>query len=159
MNAATSPAFEPGRKHERDGVPALNRTELQRLAEERILEAKILLDAGKGSGAYYLAGYAVECALKACIAKKTQAEDFPEKKVVQDSWTHDIMSLVKTAGIEAEWNADCDANVDLKDNWLIAKGWRESSRYSFTAEADARVLYNAIVDPMRGVLRWIKSRW
>jgi HEPN domain-containing protein len=31
----------------------------------------VLLEAGLYAGAYYLAGYAVECALKACIAKKT----------------------------------------------------------------------------------------
>ena len=57
----------------------MNRTDFQKLAEERIAEAKILLDAGKWSGAYYLAGYAVECALKACIAKMTKSEDFPDK--------------------------------------------------------------------------------
>jgi hypothetical protein len=30
-------------------------------------------------GAYYLAEYAIECAFKACIAKRTQQHDFPEK--------------------------------------------------------------------------------
>jgi HEPN domain-containing protein len=58
----------------------MNRTEFQSLAEVRIREAKALLDAGLWDGAYYLAGYAVECALKACIAKRTRAEDFPPRE-------------------------------------------------------------------------------
>ncbi len=36
--------------------------------------------AGMWEGTYYLAGYAVECALKACIAKQIIAEDFPDKE-------------------------------------------------------------------------------
>jgi hypothetical protein len=55
---------------------------LQRLAKERVAEAKILLAARKWSGAYYLVGYAVEFALKACIAKRVKAEDFPDKDLV-----------------------------------------------------------------------------
>jgi HEPN domain-containing protein len=50
----------------------MNRTDLQQLAELRIKEARILLDGDSYSGAYYLAGYAIECALKACIAKRTK---------------------------------------------------------------------------------------
>jgi len=39
-----------------------------------------LLRLGLFDGAYYLAGYAVECALKACIAKGTQRFEFPDKR-------------------------------------------------------------------------------
>jgi HEPN domain-containing protein len=52
----------------------MNRADLQQLAELRITEAKVLLDNGFYAGAYYLAGYAVECALKACIAKLTNRQ-------------------------------------------------------------------------------------
>jgi HEPN domain-containing protein len=62
--------------------------ELRQLAEERLLDAAALLAARRWAGAYYLAGHAVECGLKACIARLTNAEDFPPKvKVVQD-WLH-----------------------------------------------------------------------
>ncbi len=47
----------------------MNRLDLQTLAHEKIAEAKILLDAGKGTGAYYLAGYAVECGITDRCAK------------------------------------------------------------------------------------------
>jgi HEPN domain-containing protein len=58
---------------------AVNRTQLQQLAEERVRDAKALPNAGQWSGAYYLAGYAVECGLKACIAKLTNLNDSPTK--------------------------------------------------------------------------------
>jgi hypothetical protein len=45
----------------------MNRAELQQLAEDRRLDAEALLAAQRWAGAYYLAGYAVECGLKACI--------------------------------------------------------------------------------------------
>jgi len=58
----------------------MNRAELQALAELRISEAQALLTlpAPMPDGAYYLAGYAVECALKACIARGYGPEEWPE---------------------------------------------------------------------------------
>ena len=59
----------------------MTRAEFQRLAEQRLVEAKVLLDEGHWDGAYYLAGYAVELALKACVIKMLLATDaFPERK-------------------------------------------------------------------------------
>src|SRR5204863_304605 len=58
-------------------APTVNRTEFQQLAEVRIKEAEALLAAGLWDGAYYLAGYAVECGLNACIANLFKAETFP----------------------------------------------------------------------------------
>jgi hypothetical protein len=41
----------------------MNRTTFQRISEIRRREALVLLTAGEYPGAYYLVGYAVECAL------------------------------------------------------------------------------------------------
>ena len=65
----------------------MNRADLQRLARERIADAKVLLRARRWSAAYYLSGYAVECAIKACIARLTRAEEFPDKSFVDKCWT------------------------------------------------------------------------
>lgn len=55
-----------------DGMMNLvDRQDLQELSRVRLKEATALLKLGLFDGAYYLAGYAVECALKACIAKAT----------------------------------------------------------------------------------------
>ena len=54
----------------------MNRNDFQKISRLRVKEAKALLDSGYPVGAYYLMGYAVECALKACIAKQTKRYDF-----------------------------------------------------------------------------------
>ena len=61
----------------------MNRNEFQELAEVRIGEAGVLLAGGKSDGAYYLAGYAVECALKACVACVYATAIHPEETRTQ----------------------------------------------------------------------------
>jgi hypothetical protein len=75
----------------------VNRSDLQRLAELRLSDAQALFDAHAFEGAYYLAGYAIECALKACIAKRTREFDFPDKREVERSYTHDLERLMEVA--------------------------------------------------------------
>jgi hypothetical protein len=62
-----------------EGAPAdaANQRDFQRLAKLRAAEAGALVRSRKEIGAYYLAGYAVECALKACVAKATKRHEFP----------------------------------------------------------------------------------
>jgi HEPN domain-containing protein len=61
----------------------------------RLREARILLDAGKQEGAYYLAGYSVECALKACICRRRmKAGAFPDKEFSREVYTHSLEKLV-----------------------------------------------------------------
>ena len=47
----------------------MTRKDFQQLARVRLKEAKALLNLEHFACAYYLAGYVIECALKACIAK------------------------------------------------------------------------------------------
>jgi hypothetical protein len=49
------------------------RSEFQQLSVVRIRDAAALLAAGQFDGSYYLGGFAVEAALKGCIAKATPA--------------------------------------------------------------------------------------
>jgi len=55
------------------GGIAVTRLEWQQLAERWLVDAKRLLDDHRWSAAYYLAGYAVECGLKACILVRVAA--------------------------------------------------------------------------------------
>lgn len=80
----------------------MNRRELQELAKVRLKEANALLEAGFHDGAYYLAGYAVECALKACIAKATQRHEFPDKRRADASYSHSFRDLLRVAKLERE---------------------------------------------------------
>ena len=77
----------------------MNKTDLQQLADDRVLDAEALLTAGRWSGAYYLSGYAVECALKACIAKQTNGHDFPDKIVVHKLRRIILTELLDLAGL------------------------------------------------------------
>jgi HEPN domain-containing protein len=137
----------------------VNRAELQGLAKDRISDAKILLAARRWSAAYYLAGYAVECALKACIAKLMKSEEFPDKTFADKCWTHNLQQLLGLAGLKADLDIAMQADLYLADNWDTVKEWNESSRYARTTKADAEDLYEAITDKRRGVLSWLKQHW
>lgn len=58
-------------------IARLNRETLQLLANGRVDEAAVLLQHKRWTGAYYLTGLGVECALKACLARAVQQHDFP----------------------------------------------------------------------------------
>jgi HEPN domain-containing protein len=137
----------------------MNRAELQRLANERIQDAKILFAARRWSAAYYLAGYAVECALKACIAKVMKAEEFPDKALADKCWTHDIERLVVLAGLKKQREMASTADADMKQNWRTVEDWDESRRYARSTKTEAQELLDAITDSKHGVLPWIKSHW
>ena len=65
----------------------MDRSDLQVLAEARVVDAEALLEAGRWAAAYYLLGYAVECGLKACAAKQFNQYEVPDKTVVNDFYT------------------------------------------------------------------------
>ncbi len=107
----------------------MNRADLQALARVRLREAKALLAAGFPDGAYYLAGYSLECAVKACIAKKTKRFDFPDKTRVHASHTHSLKDLVKLAELETDRLEVVNGNPAFGDSWELVLNWRETSRY------------------------------
>lgn len=139
----------------------MNRSELRQLAQDRILDAKALLDAGRWSGAYYLAGYAVECRLKACILAFVEKSGaiFKNKKFLEGCWTHELEKLLKTADLEAELGGAMQATPTLAAYWGVVKDWSELSRYEQKSELEARQLYEAVTHDPDGVLQWITSRW
>mgnify|MGYP001098975205 CR=1 FL=1 len=137
----------------------MDRNDLKELALIRLKEARVLLKNGNYEGAYYICGYVVECGLKACIAKQTKRYDFPDKKTVDESYTHDLANLVKIAGIGRDLDGEMKSNPKFEVNWSIAKDWTETSRYEKHTEKEAQALYVAIADRKQGVLQWIKQRW
>lgn len=142
-------------------IPAvpLNRGVLQQLSRIRLKESRILLKNGCYEGAYYLAGYAVECALKACVGRRTRRYDFPDKRLVDASYTHDLGKLVKVAGLELELEKQAKASRIFQQNWALVKDWTEESRYHGSRREKAHDLYLAIASRRHGVLRWITQHW
>jgi hypothetical protein len=118
-----------------------------------------LLASRQYSGAYYLAGYAVECALKAVIAKQTRRFEFPDKERVNKSFTHKLDDLLKLAGLENVWLAAIITNPTQLNNWAVIKDWSESSRYRVIPRQEAVDLTGAINDPIDGMLMWLTQYW
>lgn len=137
----------------------MNRPEFQQLAEVRVREAEALLAAGLWDGAYYLAGYAVECALKACIAKLTKADDFPDKDKATKAWTHKIDVLLEGADLKTARDAESTANPRFEAYWRVVVLWKEDARYKRLTQSEAETLCKAVTDPTDGVLRWIRLQW
>jgi HEPN domain-containing protein len=140
----------------------VTRAEWRRTAEARVRDAAALVKARRWSAAYYLAGYAVEGGLKACVVaylKRNIGVIFRDRRFSEKCWTHDFDELFKLAGLKAEWDADIDTNRDLRKNWLIVENWKETARYQRKSRSDAEGLLQAITDPANGVLPWIKNHW
>ena len=137
----------------------MNRVQFQKLAQVRIEEAQALFDARKYDGAYYLAGYAVECGFKACVAGLTKKHDFPEKDFVKGAYTHDFEILIRTAELGDPFKLDLGRNARLKWNWEIVKDWKEDGRYNRWTRDQARAMIEAISETPHGVLSWIKQYW
>ncbi len=125
----------------------------------RLEAAESLLKSRHWDSAYYLAGYAVECGLKACIARQFREYDFPDKKTVNDSYTHDLSKLVRIAGLEWARERTADASDDFKLNWATVKDWSEDSRYEQRSEAQATAILEAIRNAEFGVMQWITQHW
>jgi len=124
----------------------LNRQDFQHLALIRLEEVRVLLNNKQFSGAYYLSGYVVECALKACIAKNTREFDFPDKETVIDSYTHNLVKLVRVAKLDEEIQSRI-TNLNFSSQWLVIKKWSEISRYKIYSKQEADDIYLAISDP------------
>jgi HEPN domain-containing protein len=137
----------------------LKRQDLRDLALLRVKEAQVLLNNSCWPGTYYLAGYAVECALKACIARETERYDFPDRARVNSSYTHSLVTLVRVANLHAALRDAMDRQPELASNWNAVREWSEESRYERRSEADATTLLNAVKDRRNGVLAWLKKHW
>jgi hypothetical protein len=142
----------------------VDRKRFQNLAKTRLKDARALLGRKRWSGAYYLCGYVIECALKACFLRHLGESgaifgDQSYLKKVADCWTHDVVKLVNLAGLDADFGAARGANAALEAFWTVTKDWKETSRYEEWTEAQASTLYEAVSHDPDGVLRWLQTRW
>jgi HEPN domain-containing protein len=129
----------------------------QHLADQRLAEAQLLLANGFWSGAYYLAGYSLECALKAKIASGFRENEIPELRRVQRIYTHDLSSLLDISGLKDELDVEIKASSELREYWTIAKAWSEQARYEIWTQERASAMLEAVGDD-KGLLRWLLNR-
>lgn len=138
----------------------MNKSDLEALTSLRLSEAKCLLNNGLYQGAYYLCGYSIECALKACIAKTVSQYDFPSKKLAQDSHVHDLTKLLQVSNLQFSLKQAMNLDPALEVNWSIVKDWSEQSRYDYgMSQLIAEQIIEAAENVDSGVLKWVKSHW
>jgi len=124
-----------------------------------LADVDTLISEARYDAAYYLAGYAVESALKACIAKQTREHEFPPRKAAE-LYQHDLQKLLELAGLARSWLDEIEADAELGGNWDVLKAWSEQSRYEKTrSEKEAKDLYSAIEDRKHGVLQCLRRFW
>jgi len=113
-----------------------------------------------GGGAYYLAGYAVELALKACVIKTLMMTDaFPDREFSRNCYTHDLAKLAGLAKLGDALKAASNADPPFAANWAQAIEWSEEKRYHRIERAEADMLYTAVADIAHGVFPWIQTQW
>lgn len=138
----------------------MTKTELEHLSDLRLRESRVLFDNDLFDGSYYLCGYSIECALKACIAKSFKENVFPNKKLVNDSYVHDLNQLLKLSNLQTAFQSACAIKPDLDINWAIVKDWSEQNRYkSEITKINAQEIINAVSNEESGILTWIKTHW
>jgi HEPN domain-containing protein len=141
-------------------VARLNRNKLQILADSRLKEAEVLLENGYWTGAYYMTGLAVECALKAYLARAVEQYDFPVRSFVNRAYTHKLKELAQLDSVLwEELQKEISGDVKLKSNWNTVLLWNDENRYEMVEELQAKSLYAATTDPGCGVMEWIRRRW
>jgi hypothetical protein len=134
-----------------------DRATFQQLAGSRLTEARLLLENGLSSGAYYLAGYAIECALKAIIAAQFLANEIPDRRLVERVHVHDLSKLLSLSGLEDELEVEMNAKPELHGRWTTIIKWSERARYEVWTHESASAILEA-VDGDEGLLRWLQNR-
>ena len=143
----------------------MNRAELQELTNERLLDVQALIRGKRWSFAYYVAGYAVECALKSCLLARMIETGwvFQEKAKIADCLTHDFEDLIRIAGMKEVLNErlaeSAAGNRAFVENWDTVLLWKSSNRYDVKIKAEAVALRDAIIDQADGILPWIMKYW
>jgi HEPN domain-containing protein len=135
--------------------------DLQELARLRLQEAEALYRAHFYDGCVYLAGYAVELALKAKICRLLRVDEYPSSGEVARAFkVHDLDQLKLLAGLSAQ--IDVKKNKELFDNWSKAVEWKPEQRYdppgTYT-ESDAKIMLVGLKAKPNGVFTWLTHRW
>ncbi len=137
----------------------MKRSQWKERADAHCKAAKTLLDAKQFSPAYYLAGLAIEFALKARIARRFKAATWPEKSFVASIYDHDLAKLIQYAELEKQRLAEEARSPTFRTYWNTVKTWRIDSRYKDWSGAEARDMVEAVAKRGTGVLAWIRKHW
>lgn len=139
-----------------------SREEFQQIALSRYQEARVLFENNHYDGAVYLAGYALESALKARICKILDA-DYPKSHT--SFLTHKPETLLDLSGLRKQFDVARNNDTRLASNWALLTGndgWNEQLRYKpiGTRSHDSALdILDALDDDVHGIITWLKTTW
>ncbi len=122
-------------------------------ARQRLADARYLLDGNRRTGAVYLAGYSVECMLKALILSSVPGFDREEILAsFKGSRAHDFNWL---KGKYLEY-AGMEVPREINRSLTLTKGWTTDLRYMASAfdDEDTGIFFTAVED----ILAWADGR-
>src|SRR5215216_6479179 len=122
----------------------LKRADLQAIAQAKLDNARLLLQHKRFSDAYYLAGYAIEIGLKACIAAQISAETIPDKAFLTKILNHQFPVLIGLAGLATPLKEQQDRDPVFAANWALASEWSPDVRYETKDGMMAQLMITAV---------------
>ena len=138
----------------------IKRRDLKNLVGGRLADAHVLMSKRRYASAYYIAGYAVECAIKVCIAGQIRKNTIPDKDLVNNTYTHNFQKLMETAGIFYQLKQDIKTDTGLFSSWNVVKDWKTDIRYTTSVtRLEARDFIDAIENQQDGILQWLVQHW
>ncbi len=124
-------------------------SDLKELAHEHLDDARALGDAKRFAGAMYLAGYAVECALKFQISRTLGWDDFPPSAEHRALKSHDLNFLLDYSGKLLE------VKEEYLDDWQIVEKWNPDMRYGARTGFVAEVYSKYVASVEKLLTLWI----
>jgi len=101
---------------------------LNKLSLERLQDAKVLFEARRYDGSFYICGYAVEMGLKHKICQTLGWGEYPASRKDSEKYrsfkTHDFEVLLHLSGAEKT------IKKTLFTEWSILMRWNSEMRYS-----------------------------
>ena len=141
-----------------------NRSELKKLAINRIEEAKALHKSGFYDSAIYIAGYSIELALKAVICKKLDWVEFTPKNLRSETAKvfkiHDFLTLAILGGVWSKIETETSINPVFQANCNMISKWSEGQRYDAIGTNDktkSKDFIDAIENSTDGVFFPLKN--
>lgn len=107
--------------------------------------------------AYYLAGYAIECALKAWIAKQTPRHGFPDKDRANRAHQHRFTELLALIADRDRFDTELRGDPRLEDDWSNVQSWSPASRYQL--HAGSRIEVRDMLKSVEGILKCLSRYW
>jgi len=127
------------------------------LSSSFLKAAELLNSQGQFHASYYLAGYAVECALKAYICTLSLKDTFPPKRVEKSHYIHDFVTLIDTANLKRIFDTAKDGDKNLNTAFSIIKDWSPDIRYD-EISMDAKKP-NDFILATKEFLKWLQTNY